>query len=115
MDKLFKKVLEFRDAREWKQFHTIKNLSAALNVEAAELLEITQWNSDSEVTERLKDPKVRSSFKNEIGDVLIYLVLIAHEAKIDLIEAALEKIELNESKYPADRVRGQSLKYTEYE
>ncbi len=108
---LTKRVVRFRDAREWGKYHTPKNLAASIAVEAAELLEIFQWSEDGyEVVEAKKE-----KIAEEVADVFIYLLLICHECGIDLIEAFNRKMEINESKYPVGKAKGKSLKYTELE
>ena len=96
-------VLEFRDARDWRQFHSLRNLITSLNLEAAELLELTQWKSDAEV-EALHD---------ECADILLYLLLIAETAGIDLAAVTRAKLAKNAEKYPVDKARGSRAKYTE--
>jgi dCTP diphosphatase len=98
-------IVKFRDEREWKQFHTPKNIAVSLSIEAAELLEHFQWNDEC------KDKK---EISYEMADILAYLLLLADECEIDLEKAFLEKMNLNEKKYPADLVKGSSKKYTEY-
>jgi NTP pyrophosphatase (non-canonical NTP hydrolase) len=102
----------FVDERDWDQFHTPKNLSAALCVEAAELLEHFQWlktGNKDELTEA-KSEQIRY----EMADVLVYLVRLADKLDVDLIAAVAEKMAINRTKYPADKVRGDARKYSEY-
>lgn len=103
---------KFAHERDWEQFHSPKNLAMALSVEAAELMEEFQWLTDAESTN--PDAARRERIETEIGDVLIYLVRLADRLGIDPLAAAWMKLRLNEQKYPADRVRGSSAKYTEY-
>ena len=103
---------QFTTDRDWSQFHTPKNLASALCVEAAELLEPFQWLSSGHLTEL--DQTTRLAVRHEMADVLCYLVLLADTLDIDLIAASNEKIALNADKYPADQVRGDARKYTEY-
>jgi NTP pyrophosphatase (non-canonical NTP hydrolase) len=105
-------VREFVDERDWDQFHTPKNLSAALAVEAAELLEHFQWLQDGRAGE-LGEDKLRE-VRHEMADVLVYLVRLADKLDVDLMAAVQEKMVLNRAKYPADQVRGDARKYTEY-
>src|SRR5690606_29037702 len=90
-----------RDARDWQRFHTLKNLIVSLNLEAAELLELTQWQTDAELEARKTDAHFRERLGEECADVLLYLVLVADAGGIDLMEAARAKIEKNALKYPA--------------
>jgi len=112
MQKLIKKLREFAKERDWDQFHSPKNLSMALSVEVAEVVEHFQWLTE-EQSKNLTPYKLEE-VKEEIGDVFIYLVRLADKLGIDLFEAADEKIEKNKLKYPAETVRGKSLKYSEY-
>jgi NTP pyrophosphatase (non-canonical NTP hydrolase) len=111
--KLTKQLIAFRNAREWEQFHTVKNLSAALAVEAAELLEITQWRSDSQLDDELSDPELRDKLAQECADVMIYLLLICERTGIDLLNAVSTKIAINEQKYPVTKSKGTAKKYNE--
>lgn len=102
----------FAAERDWDQFHSPKNLSMALAVEAAELVEIFQWLTEEQSA--LPDAARRRRAAEELADVLVYLVRIADRLDIDLLKAAGEKLERNAIKYPAGRVRGQARKYDEY-
>jgi NTP pyrophosphatase (non-canonical NTP hydrolase) len=106
-------LLQFRDDRNWKQFHTLKNLILSLNLESAELLELMQWKSDEEVAALKSDAAFRQALKDECADVLLYLLLIAEDAGIDLAQAATEKLKKNAEKYPVDQVYGSAKKYTQ--
>lgn len=106
-------IRAFVDERDWDQFHTPKNLATALSVEAAELLEPFQWLQVGNADELGAKNLVQVS--HEMADVLVYLVRLADKLDIDLMAAATEKMALNRDKYPADKVRGDSRKYTEYE
>ncbi|MDR1277031.1 MAG: nucleotide pyrophosphohydrolase [Candidatus Accumulibacter sp.] len=117
LDEIRRAVLQFRDARDWSRFHTLRNLIVSLNLEAAELLELTQWKSDDEieaVAAQSGDAKEREALGDECADVLIYLILIAEKAGIDLVEATRAKIEKNALKYPVEKSRGSNRKYTHY-
>lgn len=98
---LTKLQLHFRDERDWKRFHTLKNLIVSLNLEAAELLELTQWKTDEELAAHTRDPQFRENLSDECADVLLYLVLVAEAGGIDLMQAARAKIQKNARKYPA--------------
>ena len=101
-------LLQFRDERNWAQFHTLRNLIVSLNLEAAELLELTQWKSEEEMLEISGE-----ALRDECADVLLYLLLIADRAGIDLEAAAQDKLRKNAEKYPVDKSYGTSRKYTE--
>ena len=113
MVELRDKLREFVEERDWNQFHTPKNLAMALAGEAAEILEIFQWLT-AEQSSRLADDKM-AEVREEIGDVLIYLVRLADQLGIDPMEAANEKIEKNRKKYPVELSRGRADKYTAYQ
>lgn len=113
MIELRDKLREFVDERDWQQFHTPKNLAMALAGEAAEILEIFQWLTARQ-SENLPEDKL-AEVRDEIGDVLIYLVRLADQLDIDPMQAANDKIERNRMKYPAELVRGRADKYTAYQ
>lgn len=100
---------QFARDREWEQFHSPKNLAAALSVEAAELLEHFQWMTEAD--SRRLDPEKREAVASEIADVLLYLVQISNVLGIDPVEAAKAKVKLNAIKYPIERAKGSSKKY----
>ncbi len=104
-------LLAFRDARDWQQFHSLRNLIVSLNLEAGELLELTQWLRDDEVDALPADPVRAEALRDECADILLYLLLIADKAGIDLIAAARAKLDKNAAKYPVDRARGSRAKY----
>lgn len=105
-------VLAFRDARDWKQFHGLRHLIVSLNLEAAELLELTQWRSDLEVASIPDDEAGLEALADECADVLAYLLLIADSAGIDLAAALQRKLVKNGHKYPVHKSRGRRDKYT---
>lgn len=110
---LTRQLLQFRDERNWRQFHTLKNLIISLNLEAAELLELTQWKSDEELVQRLPDPAFQENLQDECADVLMYLLLIAEAGGFDLLQAAARKLDKNATRYPVAQAYGSSRKYTE--
>jgi NTP pyrophosphatase (non-canonical NTP hydrolase) len=101
----------FADERDWDQFHAPKNLAMALSVEAAELLEHFQWMGE-DASRRLA-PETLAKVGEEMADVLLYLVRLADKLDVDLVQAAKRKMQLNAQKYPVDRARGSSRKYTD--
>lgn len=111
---LTRAVLEFRDARNWRQFHSLRNLIVSLNLEAAELLELTQWKRDEEIDAIADDAKALAALREECADILLYLLLIADKAGIDLAQAAEEKLAKNGEKYPVEKSYGSSAKYTSF-
>lgn len=111
LDDLLAAAVRFRDDRQWAQFHTPKDLAANLCIEAAELLELTQWRSGEQLQQHLADPAVREAYEDEIADVLLTVFLIANDQKIDLAAAFTRKMKKNEAKYPIDKARGRNDKY----
>jgi NTP pyrophosphatase (non-canonical NTP hydrolase) len=108
---LTRQIVAFRDERDWKQFHSPRNLAASISIEAAELLELFQWSSDATLADDIAAR--REDIERELADVVIYALLMAHETGVDL-EAAIEaKLAENRSKYPIDKAHGRSDKYTE--
>lgn len=105
MDKVLHRLRQFRDERDWKQFHNPKDLALALSVEASELLEVFLW----------KKPEAADAtkVKEELADVLAYALLIADAYDFDVQEIVLEKIALNEKKYPVSLAKGRADKYNE--
>jgi len=110
---LTEQIRLFAHERDWERFHSPKNLSMALIAEAAELLEHFQWATE-EQSSALEARKLQQ-VKHEVADVFIYLIRLADRLNIDLVTAATEKLELNRQKYPADKVRGDARKYSEYD
>lgn len=110
--KLQARLRAFAEQRDWKQFHSPKNLSMALIVEAGELAEHFQWLTQEE-SFNLTDKK-QQAVGEELADIFVYLVRLADQLGIDLPEVVDRKIALNETKYPADLVRGSAKKYNEY-
>lgn len=113
LDALRRALLSFRDERDWRQFHTLRSLIVSLNLEAAELLELTQWKLDAEIEALPGDPSAAEALGDECADVLLYLLLIADVAGIDLVEAARRKLVKNAEKYPVAKSRGSRAKYTD--
>ena len=108
-DKLIKKILAFRDARDWKQFHNPKDLAISLVLEAGEVMEHFQWKSKEEVLEYAKTHK--EEIGEELADVQNYLLLLSHDLGIDLEKAVLKKMKKNELKYPISKAKGKHTKY----
>jgi dCTP diphosphatase len=104
-------IVRFRDEREWRQFHNPKDMAISLTLEAAELLELTQWKNGDDLDAHLVLRK--KDVAEELSDVLYWTLLLAHELQIDLADAFAEKMKANESKYPVDKFKGTSRKYDE--
>ena len=111
LEDLSRRIAEFATARDWDQFHSPKNLSMALSVEAAELLEHFQWLTE-EQTLTLTAEKL-AEIESELADVFIYLVRLADRLEVDLHAAAERKLDVNETKYPIDKAKGNAKKYTD--
>lgn len=109
---LMSQLLLFRTEREWEQFHTPKNLSIALCVEAAELLECFQWARDSDLQEIIE--RDRRNIEDEIADVTIILSYLCHDLGISIDDVVRHKLEKNREKYPADKARGTAKKYDRF-
>ena len=101
-------IIQFRDNRDWKQFHNIKDLLVGLNIEVAELQELFLWKSEAEI----KDIK-KETIEDEIADIFIFLTYICNEYDVDLLGAVKEKIKKNELKYPIEKSKGSNKKYNE--
>jgi len=110
---LAEQLRQFAADRDWEQFHSPKNLSMALSVEVAEIVEHFQWLTEEQ--SRGLDASKREAIGHELADALIYLVRLADQLNIDLLEAVGRKLAINEGKYPAERVRGSPRKYSEYD
>ncbi len=106
------KLRIFAAARDWDQFHSPKNLSMALMVEVAELMEHFQWLTEAQSANPATDKK--TEIADELADVLLYLVRISDKLDVDLMQATLSKLEKNALKYPADQVYGNAKKYSAY-
>ncbi|HEX9801974.1 MAG TPA: nucleotide pyrophosphohydrolase [Gammaproteobacteria bacterium] len=113
LEELRRRLAAFARERDWEQFHSPKNLSMALIAEAAELVEHFQWLSE-EQSYRLSAEKLEE-VRLELADIQIYLIRIADRLGVDLVQAARDKTEVNERRYPADRVRGDARRASEYD
>lgn len=113
MHDLIINLRKFAEERDWEQFHSPKNLSMALSVETAELMEHMQWITEEESRNLSSEKKNR--IEEEIGDVLIYLVRLADKLDINPLEAARKKLKKNAEKYPVEHARGNAKKYTEFQ
>ena len=107
-DETIRRVLRFRDDRDWRQFHTPKDLAISLSLEAAELLEVFQWSGTD-----LECPDKLDRIREELADVLSYCVLMSDVCGLDLDEILNAKVDKNAAKYPVEKARGSAAKYTE--
>jgi len=112
LEELKMRLRAFAKERDWDQFHAPKNLAMALSVEVAELVEHFQWLSEDQ--SKSLDEKTKAEVADEIADVQVYLIRLADKLDVDILDAVGQKIEKNKAKYPVDKVRGKSKKYTEY-
>jgi len=108
---LQKRIIVFRDARDWQQFHNPKDLSLSLVLEAAEVMEHFQWKNKEEMEKHIVDK--RDDIGEELADVLYWVLLISHDLKIDVLKALEKKIKKNEDKYPVEKAKGKHTKYNE--
>jgi NTP pyrophosphatase (non-canonical NTP hydrolase) len=99
-------VAAFVDARDWRPFHSPKNLSMSIAIEAAELMERFQWLSLDEATAAAREPAERAAIADELADVVIYCLSLSNALDLDVSAAVLDKLQTNESRYPADQFRG---------
>ena len=107
-DKIIKELIQFRDDRDWKQFHDSKNLALAISIEAAELNELFLWKKENEIDNINID-----RLKEEIADILSFTFLLAEKHNLDIFDIVSEKIKNNALKYPVDKSKGTSKKYNE--
>ncbi len=110
IQKLTKKVIAFRDARDWKQFHNPKDVAISLSLEAAELLEHFQWKDGGEAASHVKT--CRAEVSEELADVLYWVLLLGHDLGIDMAKALEQKLVKNAKKYPISKAKGRHTKYT---
>ncbi len=102
MKKVIEEIRKFNEERDWDQFHTEENLAKSISIEAAELLECFQWDSNYD----------RNEVCEELADVLSYCIMLADRIDVDIEEIVLTKLEKTKKKYPVDKARGVSTKYT---
>ncbi|MDP4150800.1 MAG: nucleotide pyrophosphohydrolase [Bacteroidota bacterium] len=105
IDQIVARLIEFRDARDWDQFHNPKDLALAISVEAGELLELFLWKGPEEAN--------REKVKEELADVLAFAFLLAEKYDLDIKQIVLDKMDANDRKYPVDKARGTAKKYNE--
>lgn len=106
---LTEKIIAFRDARNWKQFHNPKDVALSLCLEAAEVLEHFQWKNKEEIEKYVIEAK--SHIGEELADVLYWVLLMSHDLEIDILDALEKKIKKNEEKYPVEKAKGKHTKY----
>ncbi|MFA5877680.1 MAG: nucleotide pyrophosphohydrolase [Candidatus Paceibacterota bacterium] len=109
IDELTQKIIDFRNARDWQQFHNPKDLALSLVLESSEVLEHFQWKSPEEIEKYVID--ARADIGEELADVLYWVLLMSHDMNIDVAKALEDKINKNESRYPVAKAKGQHTKY----
>lgn len=107
---LTKRIIAFRDVRDWKQFHNPKDVALSLVLEASEVMEHFQWKNKDEMDKYIETNK--SDIGEELADVFYWVLLMSHDLDIDILEALEKKIIKNEEKYPVEKSKGKSTKYT---
>ena len=112
LEAIQKKIISFRNERDWAQFHDPKNLAEALSIEAGELLENFLWKT-TEQSRKLTAEELKN-VKEELSDIFIFLTYLSEEYKIDLLKEVEKKIAKNEAKYPVDKSKGLAKKYSAY-
>ena len=110
IEEIQKKLRKFAADRDWEKFHSPKNLTMALSVEVAELVEIFQWSNSGGLDE-IENPDIRKNIEEELADIFIYLLKISDKLHLDIEKTIHQKIEKNEKKYPIDKSFGSSKKY----
>jgi len=108
---LTKKLIDFRDSRDWKQFHNPKDVAISLSLEASEVLEHFQWKGKEEIEQYIKTNK--NEIGEELADVFNWVLILSHDIGVDILKASDEKIEKNEKKYPVEKAKGKHTKYNQ--
>lgn len=111
INELTKKIIAFRDARDWRQFHNPKDVALSLVLEATEVMEHFQWKSREEMEKYIVTDK--ENIGEELADVLYWVLLMSHDLKIDIMDSLEKKIKKNGEKYPIIKAKGRHNKYTE--
>ena len=114
IEDLSSEIRAFAEARDWGQFHTLRNLMLALVGEVGELAAEVQWVPDDQIEEHLNDPAKRADFESEIADVATYLLRICDITGVDIAHVIREKIIINENRYPASIAKGSAVKYNKW-
>ena len=110
-DEILNSIRDFRDERDWAQFHNPKDMAIAISIEASELLEHFLWKTTEESEQRVQEK--RAEISDEIADIAVYLLELADNLNIDLAHAIKNKMKKNAAKYPVDKSKGSHVKYTE--
>lgn len=113
IEELKDKVKNFCEQRDWDQFHPPKDLAIGVSTEAAELLDLFRFKSDSEIEKKMSEEDFQRKVQNELADVFFFILRFAQKNSIDLSEALTSKLALNSEKYPVSRAKGSNKKYNE--
>lgn len=113
IENLTKRIIDLRDARDWKQFHNPKDVALSLVLEAGEVMEHFQWKNTEEMVKYVQTNK--AEIGEELADVLFWVLLMSHDLEIDILDALDKKIVKNEKKYPIEKSKGNAKKWTELE
>lgn len=111
IESLQRRIIDFRNKRDWKQFHNPKDIALSLVLEATEVMEHFQWKNDKEIREHVISHK--EEIGDELADVLYWVLLMSHDLEIDIAEALEKKIDKNEQRYPVEKAKGTAKKYSE--
>lgn len=111
INNLTKRIIDFRDARDWKKFHNSKDVALSLSLEAAEVLEHFQWKNGEELEEYIKSHK--EHIGEELADVLYWVLLMSHDLNINIVQSLSNKMDKNEEKYAIEKAKGNHKKYNE--
>jgi|TARA_B100000315_G_C14258428_1_gene443000 NTP pyrophosphatase (non-canonical NTP hydrolase) len=109
LEGLIDKIIKFREERDWKQFHSLKDLCLGIGIEVAELQELFLWKTDKQIENLIKTNKEQLS--DELADIFIFLAYLGNDLNINLNEAVLNKIEKNKQKYPVSKSKGSNTKH----
>jgi len=110
LDELEKRINDFRDERDWRQFHNEKDLAISISLESSELLELFQWSSSEEIVQTK-----RNEIADELADVMIYSMMLASNLDLNVRDIILNKLKKNNEKYPVDKSKGNKEKYTKFD
>ncbi len=110
IEEFTQRIIKFRDARDWRQFHNPKDVSLSLVLEANEVMEHFQWKNSEEMEKYVVEHK--DDIGEELADVLYWVLLMSYDLKIDILDSLEKKIRKNEGKYPVEKAKGKHTKYT---
>lgn len=113
LENLVTQIVRFRDERDWQQFHTPNQLAAAIAIESAELQEHFLWKSPEQIAAVIRDQAKRTAIGEEIADIMIFALLLAHELQLDPSKSIVDKLNQNAAKYPVAKARGNNTKYNQ--